>query len=1169
MRRLLYALILSFPILSQCAQKTHSEQSAGTSLPPKRIEILFLGHNSKHHDSEKLAPMLAIPLFQRGINLTYTENPGDLNQENLSKYDGVIIYANHDTIAPGQEQALKAFVEGGKGLIPIHCASFCFRNSDWYVNTVGGQFLRHDTATFTAQIVKPDHPVMQGVSEFEAWDETYVHSKINPDMTVLMERVEGEHHEPWTWVRTQGKGRVFYTASGHDERSWGNPEFQKLIGNGILWAVSDEAKEQLAKLNVPTLTYVEAKVPNYEKRDPAPKFQNPLDAAASQKLIQVPAGFELQLFASEPDIVNPIAMSWDEKGRLWVIETVDYPNSVRDQEGVGDDRIKILEDTNGDGKADKFTVFADSLNIPTSLVFANGGVIVSQAPVFLFLKDTDGDDKADVRQTIIEGWGVSDTHAGPSNLKYGLDNKIWGTVGYSSFEGKVGGKEMSFGQGLYRFSPDGKNLEYLARTSNNTWGLGFNENFDIFLSTANNTHSAYYYMPDSYIKRVLAGGDAQGIKKIDGHYAMHTMTPNLRQVDVHGGFTAAAGHNLYTARSFPQEYWNRIAFVCEPTGRVVHQAILEPDGAGYKEQDDWNLMASSDEWMGPVQAEVGPDGAVWVADWYDFIIQHNPTPTPDRGGYQAETGKGNAYINPLRDHQRGRIYRIIYKGAKPYTPVQLDRNKPETLVNALKNDNMFWRTTAQRLLVESGNTAVVPALYEIVNNQQVDEIGLNAPAVHALWTMQGLGALSGANPEALQVAVKALSHPAAGVRKTAIQVLPKNEQTLGAMLKLGLLQDANLVTRLAALLAVAEMPASDDAGKALYQASLDTANEKDPALAQALFVAAAKHQHGFKQAMQSGAVPLQSESGAASLTQRISQSLEKDIRMLERWVGIPALSAPDVAGKEITIRGTVNKRGDNVVDGVLVAHGDNKNGYALYAGEGKLYMLVKQHGKASTISAPQPQAEAFNVVAQLKQGGKMVLQIDGQTVAQGKAAGLFQEQVPYDIRVGTDRKGDMKVGPYKDDSGLNGGFSKSFIEVSADNSNQAGSAVAEADVTVNIKVIKEQMKFNKESFTVKAGQMVELVLENPDFMQHNWVLGKIGTMEKVGAAADKLARDPKGAEKNYVPRIPEVLAATELVNPESSTIIRFRAPDKVGDYPYVCTFPGHWRIMNGVMKVVK
>lgn len=1168
MRKLLYIFIFSSTLLGSCTTKPQSGQRSEVVSPPKRIEVLFLGHDSEHHDSEKLAPMLAIPLFQRGINLTYTEDPGDLNQENLAKYDGLIIYANHDTIAPQQEQALKDFVEGGKGLIPIHSASYCFRNSDWYVDAVGGQFLKHDTATFTAQIVKPEHPVMQGVSEFGTWDETYVHSKLNPDMTVLMERVEGVHREPWTWVRTQGKGRVFYTAYGHDERTWSKPEFQKLVGNGVLWAVSDKAKEQLAMLDVPALTYVDAKVPNYEKRDPAPKFQNPLEAAASQKLIQVPAGFELQLFASEPDIVNPIAMAWDEKGRLWVIETVDYPNSVRDEEGVGDDRIKILEDTNGDGKADKFTVFADSLNIPTSLAFANGGVIVSQAPVFLFLKDTNGDDKADVRQIIMEGWGTGDTHAGPSNLKYGLDNKVWGTVGYSAYKGKVADQDVSFGQGLYRFNPDGKDLEFLARTSNNTWGLGFNENFDIFLSTANNTHSAYYYMPDSYVKRVLAGGDAQGIKKIDGHYAMHTMTPNLRQVDVHGGFTAAAGHNLYTARSFPKEYWNRIAFVNEPTGRVVHQAIVEPDGAGYKEKDGWNLMASSDEWMGPVQAEVGPDGAVWVADWYDFIIQHNPTPTPDRGGYQAETGKGNAYINPLRDHQRGRIYRISYKDAKPYTPVKLDRNKPETLVSALKNDNMFWRTTAQRLLVEAGNTSVLPALYDIVNNQEVDEIGLNAPAVHALWTIHGLGGLSGTNPEALQVAIKSLSHPAAGVRKTAIQVLPKNRQTLDAMLKLGLLQDANQVTRLAALLALAEMPVSDEAGQALYEASLNAENEKDPALAQALFVAAARHQDGFKQAMQKAAAP-QPESGAANLAQRIAQSLEKDIRMLERWVGIPAQSAPDVAGKEITIRGTVTKRGDDAVDGILMAQGGNKNGYALYAGEGNLYMLVNQNGKSSTISAPQPKDEGFKVVAQLKQGGAMALQIDGQTVAQGKAAGLFIEQVPYDIRVGRDGKGDMKVGSYKDDYGLDGDFSKAFIEVSANNSNQVSQAVAEADVTVNIKVIKEQMKFDKESFTVKAGQMVELVLENPDFMQHNWVLGMIGSMEKVGAAADKLARDPKGAEKNYVPRIPEVLAATELVNPETSTIIRFRAPDKPGDYPYVCTFPGHWRLMNGMMKVVK
>src|SRR5690606_34900771 len=240
------------------------------------------------------------------------------------------------------------------------------------------------------------------------------------------------------------EGKVFYTAYGHDERTWGNPRFQELVANGVLWAVSDKAKERLARLDIPVPTFEDAEIPNYEQRDPAPKFQHALSPEQSQKLVQVPVDFELQLFASEPDIINPIAMAWDQKGRLFVIETVDYPNEVRDEEGEGNDRIKILEDTNGDGKADKVTVFADGLNIPTSLTFANGGVIVAMAPHFLFLKDTDGDDKADVREKIITGWGKSDTHAGPSNLKYGLDNKVWGVLGYAGFEGTVSGKDLSF-----------------------------------------------------------------------------------------------------------------------------------------------------------------------------------------------------------------------------------------------------------------------------------------------------------------------------------------------------------------------------------------------------------------------------------------------------------------------------------------------------------------------------------------------------------------------------------------------------------------------------------------------------------------------------------------------------------------------------------------------------
>src|SRR5690606_7572026 len=153
-------------------------------------------------------------------------------------------------------------------------------------------------------------------------------------------------------------------------------------------------------------------------------------------------------------------------------ETVDYPNNFVEIEGAANDRVKICEDTDGDGVADKFTVFADHLNIATSLTFANDGIIVAMAPHLLYLKDTDGDDVADQRDTLITGWGKGDTHSGPSKLQYGFDNKLRGVVGYSGFNGHINGQRVAFGQGLYHFKPDGTNFAFLATTSNNTWGLG-------------------------------------------------------------------------------------------------------------------------------------------------------------------------------------------------------------------------------------------------------------------------------------------------------------------------------------------------------------------------------------------------------------------------------------------------------------------------------------------------------------------------------------------------------------------------------------------------------------------------------------------------------------------------------------------------------------------------
>jgi uncharacterized protein len=1151
--------VISLLVFS-CGKK--SDKTFLSDSDPRRVEILVLGHESEHHNSEKLMMYIETPLFQKGINLTYTTDVNDLNETKLSNYDGLLIYANHEQITPEQESALKSFVQGGKALIPIHSASFCFQNSPWYISAVGGQFSTHGTGDFTVDIVDKDHPIMKGINEFETWDETYVHSQLNPDMHVLMERVEGDHKEPYTWTREEGKGRVFYTAYGHNEKTWEKKEFQELVANGILWAVGDKVNELLAAYNIPTPQFEDAEIPNYERRDPAPRFQLPLSPEESMKLVQVPVGFELELFASEPMIINPIAFAWDERGRLFVIETTDYPNEVR-KEG-GDDKIKILEDTDGDGKADKVTVFAEGLNIPTSIMAVNGGVLISMAPDFVFLKDTDGDDKADVREVVMTGWGKFDTHAGPSNLKYGFDNKVWGVLGYSGFDGEVSGKKYRFGQGVYRFEPSGENLEFLGRTSNNTWGLGFSEDFETFISTANGQHSVYLALDNKFVKRTIYRGTPNTATGIDSHYDMPHLTPFLRQVDWHGSYTAAAGHNLYTARNFPQEYWNKMAFVAEPTGRVLHNARILEEGSGFREKNAFNILASSDEWFSPVHAEVGPDGSLWVADWYNFIIQHNPTP---RG---FENGEGNAYINPMRDKQHGRIYRLTYKGGEPSKTFDLKDASASKLLEALKSDNMFWRLTAQRLIVETQNKEVLDGLYEIIANTDVDAAGINGPAINALWTLKGLGELEGNNAKAQEVVEAALKHPSAAVRKNAVRVIPRNQAALDAIIAANLMKDSNLQTRKFAILAVSEMPANDEVSKTLLQISEDADNAKDEYLPQAIFAAALTHSSAFDGRTSSAENQPDSLMGVAD---RISKSLVSELYTLDPRNAL--LFPPDPSGKEITITMEVTP-GRDPLDGVMVAQGNAVNGYSLYVYKDALSFAVAQDSDVKIIKTKNLPSKKFTVTATLKEGGEMTLNIDGDQVAKGKTKGLFTAPLsPENVRVGQFDSGN-KVGDYEGNwrfSGRIGNNSSLDLKKSDDSENKEVASIQEPIETVKdgiatLTAIPHEMRFDKSIFAVNAGTQLILDFKNPDFVQHNLIIGAIGSLEKIGEAADQMAQNLTGMENGFVPDIPEVIAATGLVFPNYSDSIVINVPSQKGDYPFVCTLPNHWKQMNGIMKVI-
>ena len=1179
-----------------------------------RLEILFLGDDGHHKPKERFFQALPA-LHPKGINLTYTDKLSDINPANLAKYDALAIYANWPKITPAAEKAMIDYVQGGKGLVPIHCASFCFQNSPEFVRIVGAQFKSHGTGDFETTILAPTHPIMAGFKPFKTWDETYVHAMHNEvGRTVLQKRDD----EPWTWVRNEGKGRVFYTAYGHDERTFSNPGFHDLLFRGIVWSVGDEAAARFKKWNPAPLAYDASKeVPNYEKRTPAPQYQLPLTPQESRKRIQKPADLDLTLIASEADasqLKNVIEFQWDERGRLWVIETIDYPNEIVRPDDIaggkiGNDRIRIIEDVDGDGVYEKSTVFADKLSCPTSLCFANGGVIVMQAPHTLFLKDSNGDGKADEKTVLFTGWGAGDTHATPSNIKLGLDGWIYGCVGYGGFSGQVGGETLKHPRGFFRFKADGSKMEVLSITSNNTWGFAFNEDGDVFGSTANGAPSVYQPIARRYYDMV------DGLEQPVNPNIMQDMKvpkhmERIRQVDVFDGYTAEAGHNFYTARSFPREFWNNAALICEPTVHTLTKGVMEQQGTHFITRNGWNLLGSDDEHFAPVFAQTGPDGAIWVADFYSFIIQHNPTPSETRGGFGAKNGRGNAFVSELRDTQRARIWKLSYKGGTPSKQWKLSKTDTKSLLEAIQSDNQFWRFTAQRLLVERGQTDIAPALQAIVASGKPDEAGIAGGALHALWTLHQLGAADAATLTA------ALKHPAAGVRRAAAQMLPRSMMSAQAILDAGLLTDKEPLVRLTGLLALADQPAYDPAGEALAKLSNDATIKADKWLPTALTIAASRHGNGYLSAIIAAAKPLAGGDAPAAPAAPVT---------LENAVKNGTLDAIKDGKPEGWRTATYSGKGEFSV----VPSGRGGSGHCLkiestdggdlgWAQEvalekGMDYEIsawVRTEGLKGATGAllnihafpgGQPKTNAITgttewtrVSMKIASGNMERILINclygGWGLAKGRA--WYDDIAVTKLGKSTGASLAADTSSSADTSAVARSFARYAtptqltmlntliaskpsvaardIALALKNPGKPKvaedlGALAKTHQVVNLKAV-EGMKYDQMTFTVKAGKPIAIVFEDADSLQHNLVIVKPGAIEACCKLADAQATQPDAMAKHYIPSMADILKASKLLNPGEIEVLKF---DELppGEYPYLCTFPGHCHIMRGMMKV--
>ncbi len=457
-------------------------------------------------------------------------------------------------------------------------------------------------------------------------------------------------------------------------------------------SAADDAKSKVA-------------VPRRQSQPPGPAVA-PEQAA---KKFTVPEGFAVEVVAAEPDLLNPVAMAIDERGRFWVTESFEYP---RKEAGEGRDRIKILEDTTGDGRCDKVTVFAEGLNIPSGIALGHGGVWVANSPDLLFMQDTDGDDVADVKKVVVTGFGRDDTHELPNSLTWGPDGWLYGLNGvfnYSTIENM--GQTHAFTCAMFRVDPRPRpegdefagqhEFQVWAEGTSNPWGIAFNEEGDAFLSACVIDH-LWHLTESGYYHR-------QG-----GPYPEHTW--KIGSIVEHAHQMAAyCGIVWLDTDAYPEEFRKRF-YMGNIHGGCLNVDVPERRGSTYFATPRADFMTANDVWHMPVSQQIGPDGSLYVLDWYDRYHCYQDANADPEGV----------------DRAHGRLYRVRYKETPRAPKFDLKSESDEQLIAHLDSGNIYYRNTAQRLLAERSDGASMARLAKIATG------GTDASQRqhrHAVWTL--------------------------------------------------------------------------------------------------------------------------------------------------------------------------------------------------------------------------------------------------------------------------------------------------------------------------------------------------------------------------------------------------------------------------------------------------
>ncbi|MGD9647027.1 MAG: PVC-type heme-binding CxxCH protein, partial [Pirellulales bacterium] len=444
--------------------------------------------------------------------------------------------------------------------------------------------------------------------------------------------------------------------------------------------------------------------------------------------MQLPEGFAAQLVAAEPLVRQPVAMNFDDRGRLWVIQYLQYPNpagltrvtvdrysrTVYDRVPEppprgprGADRITILEDADGDGRADRAKNFVDGLNLATGLALGYGGVFVVQAPYLLFYPDRDRDDVPDDDpEVLLSGFGMEDAHALANSLVWGPDGWLYGAQG-STVTANIRG--ISFQQGVWRYHPRTREFELFVEGGGNTWGVDFDRHGQLIVGTNYGGYACLHQVQGGYYW-----------KSFEKHGALHNKysfgyLDHVPYQDFRGGHVTCGGI-VYQGSTFPGEFADTY-IACDLLGHTVNWHRLRANGASFTADFGGELLRANDDWFAPVDCALGPDGSVYVADWHDQRTAH---PDPD-----AEWDRTN-----------GRIYKIVAGDTPPLQEFDLAKLSGDELLELLSHPNGWQRAEARRLLIERDDESIRPQLAALARESTDEQL-----ALAALWILGATGRL--------------------------------------------------------------------------------------------------------------------------------------------------------------------------------------------------------------------------------------------------------------------------------------------------------------------------------------------------------------------------------------------------------------------------------------------